>query len=356
MIKLALPESRPNRRWFGTLLTCFIFLATCTFLLVFMINLLSDHGHAAIELDRMTQQRRKGRVVQAKGIQNSGNICFASSVAQMLFRIDQVHDFVLSVDDKINLPSHETRPILGLKSLFKSLDVPGSDSVKEHHGQFIPSQFPASEQGDSEEFYTAWMGLLEKIMGEELRDNLFLKVTLNRTSTEPNQSTTSSDFWSTLKVTFPENTINQNQPIRIEDLLAHPQGPFGEELLTSTLRQNYRIAALPNILAVSFVRTVYDPKKGLTKVNTPVQIPEILDLAPFMASNTTTSFYPTTKFKLKMFVLHRGNNAEGGHYVAYVQDTQDLWQIVDDEKIRSMLKQGALNAAKQASICFFEKW
>lgn len=322
-----------------------------------MVNLLADHGQTAIKLDRMAKSQmssrtsERSRQVQAKGIQNSGNICFASSVAQILYRMDAVHDFILNIGDKLDLPKEELDPILGLKQLFKALDDPAVGSVKGHAGKFVPGQFPRGEQGDSEEFFTVWMGLVAKAMGEDRRDELFLKVSLNRTTGNGQTSVVSTDFWSTIKVNFPEMAIAQNRPLPLEDLLAHSQGPFGEEHLSGGIRQIYRIESVPKTLVISFGRTAYHPKKGLVKINTPVQVPETINLTPFITSKSSS--FNSTQATLKMFVLHKGNAPEGGHYVAYVQDTQDQWQIIDDENVRNIPKQEALESVKYASLCFF---
>lgn len=339
------PRNPHQRRLFRSLLTCTIFLATCMLSLFFMINLVSDHGHiSAAKMDRMVKlQREEPVIIQAKGIRNTGNICFASSMAQMLYRIDGVRKSVLNAHD------NENHPIPGLKALFKALGDPDISIVRRHSAQFIPKQFISGEQGDSEEVFITWLSLLEPIVGKwTLRKELYLTVQLNRTTT--NSSIISTDYWSSIKITFPEIKIAQNLPLRLQDLLSHSYGPLGEEVLSPKLKQIYRIASLPKYLAISFVRTVYRPKKGLVKINSPVLIPEILDLSPFTVSNVST-----TQFRLKMFVLHQGPAAEDGHYLAYVQDTKDTWQIIDDDKVRDISKDEALNSVKVSSICFFER-
>ena len=355
MIRLEVPEHRKNQRFFKSILTGLILLGTCTLLILFMMNILSDHGHTASKLDRMAQRSLSRLPVKAKGIQNTGNICYASSVAQMLFRIDTVRCYVLeNIDDNLNLPTIEKDSILGLKRLFKSLEDPESKSVKGHGAQFILPQFPRNEQGDSEEFYVAWTELLQKVIGQNLQKDLFLKVQLNRTrsSTASSESSMSTEFWSSVRVTFPELSITQNRPIQLVDLLAHSQGPFGESVLTDKLRQIYQIVALPKTLVVSIVRTAYHPKKGPFKINTPVLIPEFLNLDSFLGAKLNGTF---AEYQLKMFILHKGTKTDNGHYIAYVQDQPDRWQIIDDENVRDVHKQEALESLKFSSFCLFDK-
>ena len=351
---------KPKRQFLSSLLTCFLLAGTCTLLVLFMINLFSDNGHAAIKLDRMATLNKP---IQAKGIKNTGSICFASAVAQMLFRIDGIRNFVLGLDDKIKVPPQELKPLSGLKNLFKSLDDPEIKTVKHHENKFIPSQFQHDEQGDADEFYSAWIEILEKLMGTDLRSELFLQVALNRTRINSNNataantsSTISSDFWSSIKVTFPEISIAQNRLIDLETLLSYENGPFGEEIINSNLRLNYKITNLPKFLALSFVRTTFVPSKGLVKINKPVLIPEYLDLSPFLQTNlnATATAKPATNFRLKMFVLHRGT-AESGHYVVYVRDTEEIWNLIDDDKVKKVKKIEALESVKLSSICIFKQ-
>lgn len=345
--------SHPQKRFFSSIFTCLLLFVTCTFFILFMISLVDNNGQAAIKLDRMANLNKP---IQAKGIQNTGAICFASSVAQMLFRIDGIRNFILNLDDNLKLPPHESVPLLGLKRLFKSLDDPKVKSVKGHGGQFIPSRFTRGEQGDAEEFYSAWVEILEKVMGSDLQSELFVKVALNRTRLNENSTSStsvfSSDSWSSIKINFPQVSIAQNRPINLETLLSYENGPFGEEIITPHLMQNYKITDLPEFVAFSFVRTAFDPKRGPIKINTPVQIPEHLDLSSYTSSNSSSQ--PPQKLRLKMFVLHRGTT-ESGHYVVYARDTEEVWHLIDDEKAKQVSAIEALEAAKYSSICIYKQ-
>lgn len=341
--------SPPQQRFFSSIFTCLLLAGTCTFFILFMINLFAEKGQAAIKLDRMATLNKP---IQAKGIQNTGAICYASSVVQMLFRIDGIRNFILNLNDNLKLSPHESVPLSGLKRLFKSLDDPKVKSVKGHGGLFIPSQFARGEQGDAEEFYSAWMEILEKVMEKDLHSELFLKVALNRTRFNENTTSTSvisSDFWSSIKVTFPEFSIAQNHPINLETLLSCENGPFGEEIITSHLRQNYKITSLPKFLTLSFVRTAFDPTKGPVKINTPVHIPEYLNLSAYTQNSTSTP-----NLRLKMFVLHHGTT-ESGHYVVYVRDTEEIWHLIDDEKVKQVSTTATLEASKHSSICIYKQ-
>lgn len=296
------------------------------------------------------------------GIQNSGNICFGSSVVQILFRIKLIRSFLLNLDSSApsNLQPHESNSLFALKSLFHALDSDKNlEIVKDHGGRFLPSQFIAGEPGDSEELYTAYLDIFEKVIGNDLKKEVLIQVIQNRTitTTSTTKSNKSTEFWPSIKVNFPEFYSTQHQPLSLENLFTMPQGPFAEENPSPYLKQIYRIsgAGVPKILTISFVRTLFCPSKGeIVKIKVPVLIPEVLNISSLITSDSDVHYSPN--FYLKMFILHSGS-AERGHYISYVKDdiTDTIWYIIDDEKVEIISKEDALNAAKISSLCFYEQ-
>jgi ubiquitin C-terminal hydrolase len=55
-----------------------------------------------------------------------------------------------------------------------------------------------------------------------------------------------------------------------------------------------------------------------------------------------------------MFVLHSGT-AESGHYVAYVRDTEEIWHLIDDERVKQVSTKETLEAVKLSSICIYKQ-
>lgn len=327
-----------------------VLLVGCGGFFLFLLLGLLTNDTTARELDRMATMRS----VQAKGIQNVGNTCFANSVVQMLFRNDQLRNSLLSLtDSQISTAPHESverkQTITGLRNLFRALDDSKSKTVKDHKGAFIPTQFIRGQAGDAEEFYTAVLDYCASFLdGENFRNWTLLKVVSITSNTQP----TTTDFWSSIRVTFPEITTAQLGPLSLDSLLSRPSGPFGEEFIPGkTEPQIYRIAETPQSLVFSFVRIIYNPAKGtLVKIKTPVAVPESIDITPYHFK--TNSSIP--QFHLKRFILHTGS-ANGGHYVAYVRETENIWILIDDEKLKSRSKEEALEAAKFSSMCFYEQ-
>ena len=86
-----------NRRILTSILTGIMLLTACTAFVFIIISLLSDNGKSAVHLNRIATAipSKANSSIEAKGIRNTGNICFASAVAQALFRIDSIRNFVL---------------------------------------------------------------------------------------------------------------------------------------------------------------------------------------------------------------------------------------------------------------------
>lgn len=335
--------SSRNRRILTSILTGIMLLTACTAFVFIIISLLSDNGRSAIHLNRIATAipSKANSFIEAKGIRNTGNICFASAVAQALFRIDSTRNFVLNSSDK---------EVAGLKKLFTSLADPQVRVVTDHGGEFVPEQFNSGEPGDSDEFYTTWIDKIKALMGSEYLSNDFIpKVSLNRTNTNQNTSTITIDYWSAVRVNFPYGPSNVN-PVDLETLFKHPNGPFGEEHLTKSLIQQYKLASFPKFLALIFVRTAYDPVKNqMIKINTPVNIPTHFNFSDYALDKVNSPEY-----KLKMFVIHHGDSSSG-HYFVYVRDNGEDWKIIDDEVVKSVTIIDVLAAVKTSSICFYEK-
>lgn len=284
-----------------------------------------------------------------KGIRNVGGSCFANATAQCLFRIESVKNFVLRADSSSGQPE-----ISGLKELFSSLDDPSSRiPVTGGNGKFIPSQFPRGQMGDSEEFYTAWLDILERNGFEDLQSELMIQVELTRIRSETVE--TSSDKWTSIRVTFPQST-NKGRPYGIDELLSRPEGPFGEEQLGESLIQFYRIAKLPKIMVLNLVRGGYDSNYNPVKIETPVNLPEIIDFAPYISVPSGDNAIKT-RYRLKMFVTHTGSNPQSGHYFAHARESIEsaVWSRLDDENVQTVNNEQAMEAVKSATLVFYEQ-
>jgi ubiquitin carboxyl-terminal hydrolase 14 len=140
------------------------------------------------------------------------------------------------------------------------------------------------------------------------------------------------------------------------------------EKVSPTLNRNAkyskesRIAALPFYLTVQFVRFFFRGDiKAKVKIVKPMQYPFELDTYDFCSEELKKKLEPKRKeliearekdqlsnfkasqngendtgiYELSAIVTHKGQSAEGGHYVAWVRDdnTKDGWLCFDDDRV-----------------------
>lgn len=79
----------------------------------------------------------------------------------------------------------------------------------------------------------------------------------------------------------------------------------------------------PDILIISLKRFDHQLKKNTT----PIKVPEILDMSPWVLSREKNNNY-----KLKGIGVHLGSY-HGGHYIAIINERDNEWLKIDDEAI-----------------------
>ena len=100
---------------------------------------------------------------------------------------------------------------------------------------------------------------------------------------------------------------------------------------------------MPHILVISLKRFSFS--HSFTKNNARVQIPETLDLSPYILGKTRTHY------KLKSVAYHSGSY-HGGHYYALCKQPKGNWYIIDDDV--SMDAGPTLPDASSGYVFFYE--
>lgn len=79
--------------------------------------------------------------------------------------------------------------------------------------------------------------------------------------------------------------------------------------------RNIVLEELPEVLCLQLLRFYHDPKTySKKKLLSPITFPSLLDLSPFMPGSPPEH----TKYRLDAVLIHQGNSASVGHYVAQV--------------------------------------
>jgi ubiquitin C-terminal hydrolase len=91
-------------------------------------------------------------------------------------------------------------------------------------------------------------------------------------------------------------------------------------------KKTTKLWRLPDILVISLKRFTFDLKKN----NTPINIPEILDISKYCLTA------PKNKYRLQSIAHHYGSN-DSGHYAAVCKNNEK-WYECDDLNIKSIEK------------------
>lgn len=104
----------------------------------------------------------------------------------------------------------------------------------------------------------------------------------------------------------------------------------------NTATRSTRLLAPPPVMVLQMLRFHYDTKTfNKVKKMTKVSAPRVLDMRPFVDASEASD--KSLVYELYAIVLHIGNSAHGGHYVAHVLQSDGMWMELDDEETRALL-------------------
>ncbi|KAL1922771.1 uncharacterized protein VTP21DRAFT_9147 [Calcarisporiella thermophila] len=101
--------------------------------------------------------------------------------------------------------------------------------------------------------------------------------------------------------------------------------------------RSVRLTKLPPVLNFQLMRFVYDVKlMSKKKVKRTIEFCESIDMWPFVELHGEQAGDPSDYiYDLNAVLIHEGNSANGGHYIAHVFDTKEkCWFVINDEKAR----------------------
>ncbi|RWS31765.1 ubiquitin carboxyl-terminal hydrolase 48-like protein [Leptotrombidium deliense] len=93
-----------------------------------------------------------------------------------------------------------------------------------------------------------------------------------------------------------------------------------------------RLKKLPPFLNLQLLRFVYDKQKQCRrKINTFIRFPETINLKDYLEKNC---FRGNTEYELCAVLVHRGQSAHSGHYIAHIKDrASGCWYKFNDELV-----------------------
>lgn len=271
------------------------------------------------------------------GLTNQGMTCYINVILQTLFSIPKFRYLVITADDKNNRFLTELQALFtgmivnasALKSVLTDESMIGaitnSSSVlqtinTQNFISFLNTLMPnANSQGDAQEFILFVFNLfLDTSIGKDVHDFFSIK------------------GYKTLKTKKKSGTLVELSPDKIiyqHDLflsvLVSPKDKltdalrilFDEETLLNdkSIRKTstYTIEKLPDILLISFQRSIYNPKKAtIEKSKSPIKLSDELDLSKVHGA-AEFLLDKDSRYVLFSVIAHRGTSSNG-HYLAYI--------------------------------------
>lgn len=100
-------------------------------------------------------------------------------------------------------------------------------------------------------------------------------------------------------------------------------------------RRCIKLEKLPPVLNIQFLRFSYDRQRGgRKKLTSVIKFPDELNLEPFMPKNCDKK---DTIYHLFAVLIHRGQSANSGHYIAHIKDRiTGRWFKFNDEEVEKI--------------------
>lgn len=228
---------------------------------------------------------------RATGLENSGNLCFANSVFQLLHQSKDFRDALEKSSDS---------RAQALNSLFLQMDS-GHDHLNPI--SVIPESLKDGLEHDTED-------LLMVIRSMDDLDLEKFKISNNKYELELN---------------IPAGS----HPNSLNSLL---------ETEASALRRH------PSSLLINLKRGRYaDSEAKREKYSKPIEAPLTLHIPP------------DTKYRLKAFIEHLGSGPDHGHFLTYYCEKEQSWMKADDEQVKPVTQKQVLQHAKNGYIYLYER-
>ncbi|GAA5837483.1 hypothetical protein JCM9279_006767 [Rhodotorula babjevae] len=292
------------------------------------------------------------------GLRNLGATCYANSFLQVWYRDVKFREGVYSCLPPAN-GNVEASPLFQLQVLFAFLQS-SQQAVYDPDPLVEALKIKRTEQQDAQEFSKLFLTLLDwefKKQGKRaaseggggeskvariVEEQFEGKMTYG---TECLTCGTKSERTST----FLELEVNLTRACKLEDRIA---ASFDKEHLEGdnqylcercdkkrdAVRYSY-LSALPPVLHFSLLRFVFSPKDfSRSKSQHAISYPLSLDMGPHLPADARTGERPSgVWYDLKGVLMHKGQSAHHGHYVAQVFDeTRAKWFLFDDEAVEAI--------------------
>ena len=265
------------------------------------------------------------------GIVDRGESCYADSVIQMLFRMPIVRKIVANLDiyhlrvkllDGYNILDLEDiffglKVLEGLNHMFYQLQTNETESATYNFGlsmQVLPGEHAKNGPGDADEYLNLIISALREITPKSQHHHFSINfLQINGDSRPQNHEIDS-------RISLPILREGQQS---LDQLLDDYFAPETIEFGTEAIIRSKKITSLPEIITIHLQRASFER----IRIRNVVMMPDEIDLEKY-------SVCSTSKYRLKMFIVHLGEFSRG-HFISHCRNnsSSSSWSTFDDSSV-----------------------